>query len=211
MERYFKHPLLFWDCYKTAFSFWNVWNVTACAPRKVIFANVRFRVKYFLKCVIPFGKWISVWKWNNSVFRNISDRRHSLFLDSAILRKTAISRNVSDKREKARVGNVWKETWVVWWVRKIFWKIQLWLVEPPWLWYATNAWFCVKQRFHETRKTKQLKLQCEIYGICSLNSVWISACDSFRTFHMVHLKVIHISVKFWIASVKFRHFGRKQN
>ena len=119
MERYFKHPLLFWDCYKTAFSFWNV---TACAPRKVIFANVRFRVKYFLKCVIPFGKWISVWKWNNSVFRNISDRRHSLFLDSAILRKTAISRNVSDKREKARVGNVWKETWVVWWVRKIFLK-----------------------------------------------------------------------------------------
>ena len=71
---------------------------------------------------------------------------------------------------------------------KYFWKIQLWLVEPPWLWYATNAWFCVKQRFHETRKTKQLKLQCEIYGICSLNSVWISACDSFRTFPYGALK-----------------------
>lgn len=120
VERYFKYLLLFWDCYKIVFLFWNV---IVCVFRKVIFVNVWFCVKYFLKCVILFGKWIFVWKWNNSVFWNISDWWYSFFLDSVILCKIVIFRNVFDKCEKVCVGNVWKEIWVVWWVRKIFWKI----------------------------------------------------------------------------------------
>lgn len=162
--------------------------------------NVWFRVKHFLNSVIPCEKLSDVWfHVKNSLTCVIPCRkRFSLW-----------------KRFFEKCDWVTAVTWKVPFVKKRFpetykpWEstcskhVKRWVVNK-----VVLMSYCLFRKRVISRETASWVSEWNYSAnstatVFKSNSVWIRACDSFTTFHMLHPKVMHRSVQFWIAIENF--------